>query len=97
MTHTISPTLLHTNNVFDLQTPETLNKITDSILLILNLPYQAALPYLLGQPHTNSNREAVQAWLNDFLRDSEWIDPNDLVAVSIARIQCQLMNWQEVA
>lgn len=85
------------STIFDLQNPETLNKVTDSILLVLNLPYNAALPFLLGQPQAQNNREAIQAWLNDFLKESDWIEPSDLVAVSIARIQCQLMNWQEVA
>ena len=84
-------------NTTDLSNPNELNKLTDSILLVLNLPYQAALPFLLGCPETQNNREAIQAWLKDFLKEAEWIEPADLASVCISRIQCQLMTWQEVA
>jgi hypothetical protein len=81
----------------DLNNPTTLNKVTDSILLVLNLPYQAALPLLLNQPDTQNNREAVQAWLNDFLKESDWIEPNDLVQVCTNRLKRLLLDWQECA
>lgn len=83
--------------IMDLSNRNELNKLTDSILLVLNLPYQAALPYLLGQPDASNNREAIQVWLNDFLKEVDWIDPNDLVAVCVARLKSQLLDWQEVA
>lgn len=81
----------------DLNNPTTLNKVTDSILLVLNLPYQAALPLLLNQPETQNNREAIQAWLNDFLKTSDWIEPSDLVYVCVNQLKRQLIDWQECA
>lgn len=83
--------------VMDLTNPNELNKVTDSILLVLNLPYQAALPLLLNQPESSNNREAVQDWLTDFLKESDWVEPNDLIEICVNRLKRQLLDWQECA
>ncbi|WP_321277549.1 hypothetical protein [Thiomicrorhabdus indica] len=65
--------------IIDLHNPENLNKLTESILSILNLSYPMALPYLLNQPEAKNNYVAVQSWLNEFLKESDWMESEEIL------------------
>lgn len=83
--------------VNDLSDPLEIEKLTSSLLFLLPVRSQSALPYLLKQPQAHSNKEALTFWLTELLKTSDWVEPEELFEFCVRSLKRQLQSWQEVA
>lgn len=80
----------------DLCNPQELNKLISGLLFLLPVQGQQELPYLLGEPHTQTNRSAMKAWITKLLKQDDWVDPEELFEFCLKKLKAQLQSWQEV-
>ena len=87
----------NTIETMDLSNPATLNKLTQSLLYLFRFRGQDELAFLLGYPHAQNNQQALRLWITDTLKESGWVEPDQLLEFLVSKLKRQLMHWQEVA
>lgn len=83
--------------MLDLSDPELLKKLVNSLLYLFHFQGQNELAFILGYPQAQHNHQALCWWIGDILKESDWIETDQLLEYLVAQLKRQLMHWQEVA